>query len=239
LIYSWYCPNNGEILDPFAGGSVRGIVAGMLGLHYTGFDLRQEQVDANRAQAEKIKVNNPELIIPNWICADSKEMGAHLPADYSADLIFSCPPYLNLERYSDDKRDLSTMDDATFYMAYAEIIAKSLSKLSQNRFASFVISEVRDKDDGGAYRHLLNNTVYAFEDAGSKFYNEAVLVNSCGSLPIRIAKQFDTSRKVGRHHQNIYTFVKGDAKEAAKACGPVVSEMHTQKSIFDAVEVME
>ena len=31
VIYKWFCPENGDILDPFAGGSVRGIVANYLG----------------------------------------------------------------------------------------------------------------------------------------------------------------------------------------------------------------
>lgn len=34
----------GTILDPFAGGSVRGIVANFLGFNYTGLELRPEQV---------------------------------------------------------------------------------------------------------------------------------------------------------------------------------------------------
>jgi len=36
------------VLDPFAGGSVRGIVASRLGYRYVGIELRQEQVEANR-----------------------------------------------------------------------------------------------------------------------------------------------------------------------------------------------
>ena len=36
LMYSWFCPQGGNILDPFAGGSVRGIVAHYLGYHYDG-----------------------------------------------------------------------------------------------------------------------------------------------------------------------------------------------------------
>lgn len=31
LAYSWFCPLDGKVLDPFAGGSVRGIVAAYLG----------------------------------------------------------------------------------------------------------------------------------------------------------------------------------------------------------------
>lgn len=42
VLYKWFCPEGGTILDPFAGGSVRGIVAQFLGYHYTGIDIRQE-----------------------------------------------------------------------------------------------------------------------------------------------------------------------------------------------------
>ena len=50
LNYRWFCPPGGVILDPFAGGSVRGIVASVLGYRYHGAELRGEQVEANRAQ---------------------------------------------------------------------------------------------------------------------------------------------------------------------------------------------
>ena len=50
LAYRWFSPPQGIVLDPFAGGSVRGIVASHLGRKYTGIDLRSEQIIANRAQ---------------------------------------------------------------------------------------------------------------------------------------------------------------------------------------------
>ena len=71
LMYNWFCPGNGNILDPFAGGSVRGIVANYLGYKYTGIELRQEQVDSNREQALNIlEVNNQ----PQWYCGDSEKV---------------------------------------------------------------------------------------------------------------------------------------------------------------------
>ena len=54
LVYRWFCPPGGVVLDQFAGGSVRGIVAGCLGLRYYGVDLSGVQVKANREQAEVI-----------------------------------------------------------------------------------------------------------------------------------------------------------------------------------------
>jgi len=55
LAYRWFCPPGGKVLDPFAGGSVRGIVAAKLGYAYIGIELRPEQVEADRLQAEEIK----------------------------------------------------------------------------------------------------------------------------------------------------------------------------------------
>jgi len=51
LAYRWFCPPGGLVLDPFAGGSVRGIVAAKCGRRYIGIDLSERQCEANRAQA--------------------------------------------------------------------------------------------------------------------------------------------------------------------------------------------
>src|SRR5271154_2766551 len=39
IVYRWFCPYGGLVLDPFAGGSVRGIVASKCGRRYIGMDL--------------------------------------------------------------------------------------------------------------------------------------------------------------------------------------------------------
>ena len=39
IMYLWFCPKNGTILDPFAGGSVRGVVASFMKLKYIGVSL--------------------------------------------------------------------------------------------------------------------------------------------------------------------------------------------------------
>ena len=50
LVYRWFSAPGHLVLDPFAGGSVRGIVAAATGRAYAGVDLRAEQIEANRAQ---------------------------------------------------------------------------------------------------------------------------------------------------------------------------------------------
>lgn len=213
IAYRWFSPPDGTVIDPFAGGSVRGIIASRLGRRYVGVELRSEQVEANVAQLHLAGEPQPE-----WRSGDARNIAA-LAGDIEADLLFSCPPYWNLERYSDDPADLSNMRRAEFFSAYTAIIREAVARLRNDRFAVWIIGDVRDDD--GCYVNLPGRTVEAFEAAGARFYNDAILVTAVGSLPIRVGRQFEVSRKLGRTHQNVMVFVKGDPRKATSACGAV------------------
>lgn len=202
IIYKWFCIENGKILDPFAGGSVRGIVANWLNYKYTGIDLSEKQLSENRIQGKDILGNKPQ---PNWILGNSTKINELVNDRY--DLIFSCPPYFDLEIYSEDKDDLSNMDWNDFKIQYKTIITKCVELLNPDRFACFVVSDIRDKD--GFYRCFPDYTKECFIEAGCMFYNDIVLVNTAGSLPIRVSGMFK-NRKVGRTHQNVLIFYKGN-----------------------------
>lgn len=205
LSYKWFCPEGGRILDPFAGGSVRGVVAGILGYPYEGIDLRLDQVEANRKQAALLKVEDV-----NWHAGDSNEVLDEVEFK-DVDFVYSCPPYADLEKYSDDPKDLSNMDYLQFKEVYFSIIKKSVAQLKDDRFACFVVGDVRDKK--GFYYNFVSDTIQAFRDAGMEYYNEIILVNVVGSLAVRVRRQFNGGRKVGKMHQNVLVFYKGDPKK--------------------------
>jgi len=156
---------------------------------------------------------------PVWHVGDSNKVLADDAVGGDFDFVFSCPPYGDLEVYSDDPDDISTLDMAGFDAIYAEIIAKAVARLADNRFACFVVGDYRDKR--GIYANFVSKTIAAFEAAGAPLYNEAILITSVGSLPIRTAKQFRSTRKLGKTHQNVLVFVKGDPRKAVEALGPV------------------
>jgi hypothetical protein len=207
--YRWFCPVGGQVVDPFAGGSVRGIVAGALGLPYWGCDLRSEQVAANVHQADEIST----VVRPAWVCGDSLDQVSSAP---DADFIFSCPPYGDLEVYSDDPADLSNMEWHTFIAAYRRIIQRSLERLKDDRFACFVVGDFRDKT--GFYRSFIGETIRAFDECGAGFYNEAIYISPAGSGLLRVTKQFTAGRKLVKIHQNMLVFCKGNWRKAAAAC---------------------
>lgn len=203
VVYNWYCPDNGTVFDPFAGGSVRGVVAELLGRKYIGIDLSQKQIDANQINADKLGV------CPAWHCDDSKNADSYID-DETADLLFSCPPYHNLEKYSDHPLDLSNMNYEDFAEAYTEIISTACRKLKENSFAVWVVGDIRDTK--GAYRDFPGLTKQIFRDNGLHLYNESILLEQYGTAPMRAGKQFAAKRKVVKVHQIVLVFYKGDPK---------------------------
>ena len=207
IAYRWFMPCGGSVLDPFSGGSVRGIVAHFLGHFYSGIDLSERQIVDNRKQAiDILDVNNQ----PNWYIGDSNVEIEKLNRKY--DFIFSCPPYYDLEVYGDSDGELSALGTyKEFIDVYRGIVSASVSKLKDDRFACFVVGDIRDRK--GFYRNFPADTITAFQDAGMTLYNEAILITAIGSLPMRAGKAFNAGRKLGKAHQNVLIFYKGDPKE--------------------------
>ena len=204
LMYKWFCPDGGTILDPFAGGSVRGIVANYLGFKYTGLELRPEQVESNRQQGLDIL---PITNQPQWYEGDS-DILLNDKWSFDFDIVFSCPPYMDLEVYSDRPDDLSTLNDDDFTLKYESIIKKSCDKLKKDGFAIFVVGDVRDKKTG-YYKDFITITKMAFYKAGLKLYNEAILLeNGLNTAAMRADKQFTAGKKLVKVHQNVLIFKK-------------------------------
>jgi len=217
--YRWFSGEGAQVLDPFAGGVVRGAVAAILGRRYWGCELRPEQIADNRRQAEALFGEGgpdfgrePEM--PVWHEGDATRLGEYSPP--RADLVFTCPPYADLEVYSDDPRDLSTMPYAKFRNGLMDAMEASTEALRDNRFSVWVVGECRGKD--GMEYGFVADTVKMAQACGMKPYNSAILLNSVGSAALR-AQMILRSRKLTRVHQHVLVFVKGDPKKAAAACG--------------------
>jgi hypothetical protein len=122
------------------------------------------------------------------------------------DFLFSCPPYADLEVYSDLPEDLSNMDYKDFLSKYCSIIRKSLELLKPNSYACFVVGDVRDKQ--GYYLDFISDTKKAFINSGAKLYNEAILLNSVGTASMRANRIFSAGQKLVKIHQNVLIFKK-------------------------------
>ena len=126
----------------------------------------------------------------------------------TADFIFSCP---DLAYYSD-------IEHPEFLKAYGEIVRQSCALLKPDRFACFVVTDVRDKR--GNLFGFPSATIEAFGAAELEYYNAGVWITTTPLLPGHL-QQFMTEGKWANCHAHVKGFFKGDAKRAAKACGEV------------------
>ena len=200
VLLKWFCPRGGSTFDPFAGDTVFGCVSAMLDRPFVGIELRQEQADLNNQRTAGR--GHPA----RYVCDDGQNVLAHLEPE-SRDFLFSCPPYFDLEVYSDDPRDASNQGDyAGFRAILTNALAASCRVLKPGRFAAIVMSNVRDKR--GFYRDICGEIRAVMAANGLHLYNEIVLVNSVGSASMRAAR-YMRNRKVARMHQNVMVFHKG------------------------------
>lgn len=205
LVCRWFGLENCKSFDCFAGDSVFGYVSAYLGNDFTGIELREEQVRLNN---ERVSGGGMSA---RYICDDGQNVAQHIEPN-SMDLLFSCPPYFDLEKYSELENDASNQDSYEDFLAILTNAFKAaLGCLKENRFAVIVVGDVRDKKTG-LYYNFVDDMKRIFKENGAALYNELILIETGASTALRAARYME-SRKVAKMHQNILVFYKGNTKE--------------------------
>jgi len=202
IILSWFTEEKHIVFDPFSGDAVFGFVSAFKNRIFRGIELREKQVNFNQTLIDELKTDAV------YYCDTSENMDKYIDNE-SVDFIFSCPPYADLEIYSDDPKDLSTMKYDEFFNVIGRILTNTYKKLKENRFACIVVGEVRHKNTG-EYLGIVPNIINIMRDAGYKYYNEIILQTPIGNLHMRAGRYMNGNRKIGKMHQNILVFYKGD-----------------------------
>ena len=198
----WFGIPGGKTFDCFAGDSVFGYVSSYMGNTFTGVELREEQAQLNN---ERVKGFNA-----NYICDDGRNILNHIQED-TQDLLFSCPPYFDLEVYSDLENDASNQESYEDFINILDTaFTNAIKCLKDNRFAVITVGDIRDKE--GYYYGFVDDIKKIFINNGMRIYNELILVEPLGTLPQRVGK-YMVNRKIGKCHQNVLVFYKGDVSK--------------------------
>ena len=146
-----------------------------------------------------------------YICDDGQNVTQHIEVE-SQDLLFSCPPYFDLEKYSDLDNDASNQKSYDeFICILRNAFTSAVGCLKNNRFAVVVVGDIREKKTG-VYYDFPGDIKRIFHEAGMRLYNEIILIGAGGSVALRASVSMKT-RKVAKMHQNILVFYKGDPKQ--------------------------
>lgn len=205
VVIKWFGIEGGTAFDCFAGDTVFGYVAAKLGMNFTGIELRPEQCALNNERTKGMAAK--------YICDDGQNVGKYFEPE-TQDLLFSCPPYFDIEVYSDLPNDASNQATYEDFMAILRnAFSGAIRALKPNRFAVIVVGDIRAKD--GFYYGFPEGIKRIFADNGVRLYNELILVEPLGTLPQRVGR-YMRNRKMGKCHQNVLVFFKGDPESISK-----------------------
>lgn len=229
ILCKWFSPYKGaKIFDCFAGDTQKGLVFGECGFEFKGVELRQEQVDINN------EVIADRGLPISYVCDDGQNVANHFEPE-SQDLLFSCPPYFDLEVYSDLPNDASNQGTYEEFIAILDKAFKAAySCLKPNRFAVVVLGDVRSKSNG-VYYDFGGDVKRIFREAGAHLYNELILIEMSSSVALR-AKKYMESRKVAKMHQNVLVFYKGDPTQIRNEFPPIEITEDEQKALQELIE---
>lgn len=216
IIYEWFIPGQcAKVFDCFAGGITKGAVAIAKGHSFTGIDIRPSQVEANMEKIHTFSEINQRL---RYYCDDARNLQKYIGVA-TQDLFISCPPYYNLEVYSDLAGDASNQPT---YQDFIEILrdafCKAVKCLKWNRFAVVIVGDIRNRK--GEYYNFPGDVIRIFQNCGCAFLDDIVLFRSDATANLR-AKKYMKSRKVVRVHERVLVFYKGNARTIKKYFNPL------------------
>lgn len=141
-ILEMWSKENDLIVDPFAGRSSRPLVSTLMNRNYLGFDVIHANLQEAMEQYDLIKKDR-QLGKLKLINSSSEYMDEHLK-DGVADMVMTCPPYFNLEKYDSvdgQLTDIKTYEE--FLKTYEVILEKSSKILKPGGFFAIVLANFR------------------------------------------------------------------------------------------------
>jgi len=137
--------NAKSVLDPFCGGAVRGVVAALNGIDYTGYDVRLEQIESNVSHLSKHDLQAQYI----HSCLSQSV------STRTYDMVFSCPPYGDMEVYSKQPDDISNMDWNGYTSMMRTILIKAYSLLNTGGHMAMVVGNYRRNGQNIDIEHLV------------------------------------------------------------------------------------
>jgi hypothetical protein len=187
-------PQGGKVLDAFAGGPPRAVIASLMGYQYHGVEIRQSQIDENLAVLKSLALVDKVT----YHLDDGRFMDIGIDLR-SFDCALTCPPYYNLEVYSDQSNDISTCGTYAEFNAAMMLSARAhMPHMKPGAFVCIVVGPFRDKKTG----ELIDfpaHTVENFREAGFIYWQQIVISKNFASAAKRSTNAWRGLKLVPAH----------------------------------------
>jgi DNA modification methylase len=196
-IISFWSKEGDYILDPFA-GRVRGFIAQSMERYYSGFEIVDEYYDYLQSHDF---INNPYP--PQFINDDCINIKNYF-AEMEFDLIFTCPPYWNLEKYQQTDKGLelsSCYDYNDFLHELTKRIIVCGKFLKKDKYLCVIIGDFRKN---GKYYSLHSDFLKLMNEANNFELHDIIVIQN---LPFHTGAFYFGGRKKYKKVSKIHEFL--------------------------------
>ena len=185
------------VVDPFAGRVTRAFVSSKLGRKYYGYDIAPKTV-------ERVKKHLDSYNIDATIYLENGCEMKHTVNDF-ADLVMTCPPYHQLEKYESVDNQLSDVKDYDTFLGMLEICAVNIKRVLKP--GGFLVWVCADWRDGIEFRSFHTDSIQIFKNVGLKYHDLIVMKNKSPFASMQIGK-VAANRYTSKIHEYILVFRK-------------------------------
>jgi DNA modification methylase len=196
IVHYWSMVGD-TIVDPFAGRLTRAFVSQSLGRNYYGYDVSSETVDRVRHELDRHELG----------ATIYEEDGCEMKStpDESANLVMTCPPYGDIERYESAEGQLSDLRKYEDFCERIQVCGDNIERvLKPGGFAVWVCGDWR-RD--GEYKPFHSDTINMFTKSGLKLHDIIVMKNDTIFAALQAGK-CASKRYTAKVHEFILVFRK-------------------------------
>jgi DNA modification methylase len=152
--------------------------------------------------------------------------------DEFADMIFTCPPYYNIEKYESVDGQLSDLKDYDSFMDMIGVCAQNCYRVAKP--GSFCVWVVGDFRAGGVLYDFHGDTTRAFKTAGFDYHDIIIMENIS---PFALFTQYRSAckRYVPKTHEYVLVFRKPGEYIIPNYCGENLVENELKSKNADLI----
>lgn len=196
-ILMYWSMDNSVVVDPFSGRLTRAFISSKMGRKYYGYDISPTTVKRVKAHLEQ---HDSDATI---YCDNGCKM-KQTPDDF-ADLVMTCPPYHQLEKYESVDGQLSDIKKYSEFLDMIELCGTNINRvLKPGGFCVWVCGDWRES---GKFRNFHSDTIRLFEKAGLITHDIMIMKNISPFAALQAGK-VASKRYTSKVHEYVLVFRK-------------------------------
>jgi len=220
-ILRYWSMKGSVVVDPFAGRATRAVVASKMGRQYEGYEISPTTYKRVTEHFKKLGVS-PKLYNNDGLFLTFTD-------DEVADLVFTCPPYHDIEKYESVTNQLSDCETYEKFLKQIGYCGYHINRvLKPGAFCVWVVGDWRCPK-GSGFRSFHSDLISLFTKEKLIHHDTIIMKNISPFAPLQAGK-VASKRYTSKIHEYVMVFRKEGEYEVPDYCS--LDDLRVQSNKF-------